>query len=244
MTVPDHDPAAGDIFTTNGPGSGQYGPLIYTPQGRLVWFDDLPEGEAAENLSVQAYEGRRELTWWRGHVLSLGFGQGEDVVMNSRYQTVARIDGGNGLSADLHDFQLAPHQIAYITAYNPIHCDLASVKGSRRGAIIDTAIQQIDMKTGLVRWEWHSLDHIGASESEVEAPSGSTPWDYFHLNSIDPQPGGDLLISARSTWAGYLLEGGTGKVVWRLGGTDSSFKMGPGTEWPGNTTAAWWQTTK
>ena len=39
VTVPDRDPAAGDILTTNGPGPGQYGPLIYTPRGRLVWFD-------------------------------------------------------------------------------------------------------------------------------------------------------------------------------------------------------------
>ena len=38
VTVPDRDPAAGDILTTNGPGPGQYGPLIYTPAGpaRLV----------------------------------------------------------------------------------------------------------------------------------------------------------------------------------------------------------------
>jgi hypothetical protein len=40
---------------------------------------------------------------------------------------------------------------------------------------------------------------------------------------------GDILISARSTWAGYQLEGGTGRVLWRLGGNRSSFKMGPGT---------------
>ncbi len=110
VTTPDRDPAAGDIFTTNGPGPGQYGPLIYTPQGRLVWFDALPQGEAAEDLNVQTYEGRRVLTWWRGHVLSLGFGEGEDVVMNSRYQTIARVVGGNGLKADLHDFQLAPRR--------------------------------------------------------------------------------------------------------------------------------------
>ena len=63
------------------------------------------------------------------------------------------------------------------------------------------------MKTGLVRWEWHSLDHVGAAESEVEAPSDATPWDWFHLNSIDPEPDGDILISARSTWAGYQLAG-------------------------------------
>ena len=91
------------------------------------------------------------------------------------------------------------------------------------------------MKTGLVRWEWHSLDHIGASESEVEVPTDATPWDYFHLNSIDVEGGdsnqsGNLFISARSTWAGYQLEGGTGKVLWRLGGNRSSFKMGAGTK--------------
>jgi hypothetical protein len=162
-------------------------------------------------------------------VLSLGFGEGEDVVMSSRYQTLARIPGANGLHADLHDFQLAPHDIAYITAFNPIRCDLESVKGARGGAIVDTAIQEIDMQTGLVRWEWHSLDHIGASESEVEVPRDTTPWDYFHLNSIDPEPDGDILVSARSTWAGYLLQAATGRVIWRLGGNKSSFKMGPGT---------------
>ncbi len=86
------------------------------------------------------------------------------------------------------------------------------------------------MKTGLVRWEWHSLDHIGAEESEVEAPSGPTPWDYFHLNSIAPESNGDLLISARSTWAGYLLQAGTGKLIWTLGGNHSLFRMGPGSQ--------------
>jgi hypothetical protein len=230
VTTPDRDPAAGDVLTTNGPGPGQYGPLIYTPQGQLVWFDQLPEGEAAEDLSVQSFEGQRALTWWRGHVLSLGFGQGEDVVMDTHYRTIAKVAGGNGLQADLHDFRLAPHGIAYITAYNPIHCNLSQVGGSPRGAIVDVAIEQVDIKTGLVRWEWHSLDHIAAEESEVEAPSGRAPWDYFHLNSIDPQPDGNLLISARSTWAGYLLQGGSGTVLWRLGGNKSSFKMGPGTK--------------
>jgi len=230
VTVPDHDPVAGDILTTNGPGAGQYGPLIYTPQGRLVWFEELSGGEAAENLSEQTYEGRRDLTWWRGRVLSLGFGQGEDVVMNDNYQTVTRIPGGNGLKADLHDFQIARNDVAYITAFNPIRCDLTAVKGAADGAIVDTAVQEIDMRTGLVRWEWHSLDHVATSESETEAPATATPWDYFHLNSIDPEPDGNIFVSARSTWAGYQLEGGSGKVLWRLGGTKSSFKMGPGTE--------------
>ncbi|HEX4508783.1 MAG TPA: arylsulfotransferase family protein, partial [Burkholderiaceae bacterium] len=229
VTKADADPAAGDILTTNGPGPGQFGPLIYSPQGRLIWFGHLAEGNTAENLSEQTFQGQRVLTWWKGRVLSLGFGQGEDLVVDSHYRTIARVRGGNGLHADLHDFQIAPHDIAYITAYNPIRCDLSTVGGIAGGSIVDTAIEQVDMRTGLVRWEWHSLDHVGAEESEVEAPSGTVPWDYFHLNSIDPQPGGDMLVSARSTWAGYLLQGASGKVIWRLGGNKSSFKMGPGT---------------
>ncbi|MHB8491908.1 MAG: arylsulfotransferase family protein, partial [Solirubrobacteraceae bacterium] len=36
--------------------------------------------------------------------------------------------------------------------------------------------------------------------------------------------------SARSTWASYQLQAGTGNILWRLGGTNSSFRMGPGTE--------------
>jgi hypothetical protein len=229
VTVPDRDPASGDVLTTNGPGPGQYGPLIYAPDGRLIWFQRLPAGETAENLSEQSYGAQRVLTWWKGRVLELGFGQGEDVITDSRYQTLARVTGGNGLKADLHDFQLVGRDTAYITAYNPVRCDLRSAKGSGAGAIVDTAIQQIDIKTGLVRWEWHSLDHVGASESEVEVPQGKTPWDYFHLNSIEPEPGGGLLLSARSTWAGYQLEAGTGRILWRLGGSRSSFKMGSGT---------------
>jgi hypothetical protein len=235
VTVADHDPAAGDILTTNGPGPGQYGPLIYSSSGQLVWFDKLAHGETAEDLNEQTYEGQRDLTWWKGRVLSLGFGQGEDVVMNSSYRTVARIAGGNGLHADLHDFQLAPDNVAFITAFNPIRCNLSAVKGARDGVITDTAIQEIDIKTGLVRWEWHSLDHVPVEQSEVLAPSGGTPWDWFHLNSIDVEGGdsnrsGDIFISARSTWAGYQLQGGSGKILWRLGGLKSSFKMGPGTE--------------
>jgi Arylsulfotransferase (ASST) len=229
VTKPDSDPAAGDVFTTNGPGPGAYGPLIYTPQGKLVWFDQFSGGLTAEDLNVQSYEGKHDLTFWQGKVLSLGFGQGEDVVLNSNYKHVATVKGGNGLKADLHEFQIEPRDVAYITAYNPIRCDLSSAEGSSKGAIVDAAVQEVDIRTGLVRWEWHSLDHVAVAESETSPPKG-TPWDWFHLNSIDLEPGGNILISARSTWAAYQLEGGSGRILWRLGGLKSSFAMGPGTK--------------
>jgi hypothetical protein len=230
VTAADRDPGAGDLMMTVGPGPGQYGPLIYTPQGQLVWFDDLPNGLSALNLSVQRYEGQSDLTWWQGHVLALGFGQGEDIVMDANYQTVAAIRAGNGYEADLHDFQIAPQGVAYVPVYSVIRCDLTPVGGARNGVIVDTAVQEIDIKTGLVRWEWHSLDHVGVSESHAPVPTTATPWDWFHLNSIDPEPNGNVLISGRSTWAAYQLRRGTGDILWRLGGAKSSFALASGAE--------------
>jgi hypothetical protein len=150
--------------------------------------------------------------------------------MDANYQTVASVGAGNGFEADLHDFQIAPDNVAYLTVYNLIRCDLSAVGGVRNGTLVDTAVQEVDMKTGLVRWEWHSADHVATSESHAPVPTDATPWDAFHLNSIDRAPNGDLLISARSTWATYRLENGTGRVIWRLGGAKSSFTLAPGAE--------------
>jgi len=227
-TARDRDPGAGDVFTTNGPGPGRYGAFIYTPTGRLVWIDPMAHGETVDDLRVQDYDGQHDLTFWQGRVLRLGFGQGVDKIVNSHYQTVAVVRAGNGLKADLHDFQLAPHDIAYVTAYNPIRCDLKAAQGPADGAILDATVEEIDIKTGLVRWEWHALDHVSVSDSQL-AP-GSSAWDWFHINSIDPEPDGDVFISSRNTWAGYQLAGGSGKILWRLGGEHSSFKMGAGTD--------------
>jgi hypothetical protein len=83
-----------------------------------------------------------------------------------------------------------------------------------------------------VLWEWHSLGHIPLGASYAHATS-SQPWDYLHLNSIDQQPNQNLLISGRNTWATYLIGERKGTVIWSLGGKNSTFSMGTGTnfEW-------------
>src|SRR5262249_27351209 len=119
---------------------------------------------------------------------------------------------------------------ALITAYDPIYCNLRSVGGPRNGAVMDARLQEIDVRTGLVRFEWTSLDHVPISESYAPA-RGSTPswpFDFFHINSIDPAPDGSLLVSARNTWTVYDVDGSSGRIAWRLGGKHTSFRMGPG----------------
>ena len=98
--------------------------------------------------------------------------------------------------------------------------------------MFDWIIQEIDIATGKVIWEWHALGHVPLTDC-YDRYSPGQPYDYFHLNSIQQLPGGRILISARHTWAVYSIEKKTGKIAWGLGGKHSNFKMGTGTnfEW-------------
>jgi hypothetical protein len=223
----------GDVFVAPIAGYGQWGPMIFERSGALVWFKPLPAGEAAMDLQVDSYQGQPVLVWWQGRIVNpLGVGFGVDEIYNSSYQPVATVSAGNGYEADLHDIQLTSRGAAYITAYSLVRANLSSVGGSGDGTLQDAIVQEVDVRTGLVMWEWHAYGHVALSDSYNEKPtSATTPWDFFHVNSISPDLSGDenLLISSRNTWAGYELDHHTGQILWRLGGKQTSFHMGPGT---------------
>ena len=232
VTVTASSPAVapGDVFVAPYTGPGQAGPMIFDGQGALVWFEPLPTDTFATNFRVQEYFGEPVLTWWQGDISVHGFGIGEDVIENSAYEEIARIRAGNGVAADLHDVQLTPQGTALITAYEPIRCDLSPVGGSPDGAVTDGIVQEVDVRTGLVMFQWSSLDHVALSESyaNVRDSSARSPFDYFHINSIDVDPDGTLLVSARNTWTVYEIDRRTGEIVWRLGGKRSDFAIGAG----------------
>jgi hypothetical protein len=77
-----------------------------------------------------------------------------------------------------------------------------------------------------VLFEWNSFDHVPLEESH--ATVGDNFFDYFHVNSIDIDGDGDLLLSARNTWTVYKIGRKSGGVLWRLGGKHSDFAMGEG----------------
>jgi arylsulfotransferase ASST len=221
--------APGDLFAAPFLGPGQYGPMIFDNAGNLVWFHPLPAGQDAADLRTQLYHGKSELTWWEGRTIQLGYGLGKDVIAGANYKAVAIVKAGNGLQADEHEFTLTPQGSAYVLAYSPVQSDLSSVGAAAHGIAVEGVIQEIDIHTGLVMWEWHSLGNVAASESYSKPPTAAgNPYDYFHINSLALEKHGNLLISARNTWALYDIDARNGRVMWRLGGKRSSFALGPG----------------
>jgi Arylsulfotransferase (ASST) len=228
ITKESGEAAPGDIFITPQQGPTQNGAMILDPTGSLVWFHPVPAGDMAADLEVQSYRGKPVLTWWQGYS-GAGIGQGEDVIEDSSYRQIAVVRAGNGLYADLHDFRLTRQGTALITAYYPVYWDAAGIGGAKRQVVLDSVVQEIDIKTGLVLFQWDSLDHVPLSRSYEPLPaSAGAPFDYFHVNSVQQERDGDLIVSARNTSAAYEIDPQTGRTVWTLGGKRSSFKLGAG----------------
>jgi hypothetical protein len=228
VITPAADPALGDVFMTPAEGSYQPGAMIVNPSGQLVWFTPAPLGDELEDLRVQQYLGQTVLTYWQGGI-ALGHGvDGVGVIDSTSYKRIAQVQAGNGLSMDLHDFVLEPGGVAWITVFEPVYMNLSAYGGDSNGIIEDCVIQEIDVRTGLVMFEWHAIGHVplSASYSGVSS-SPSSVWDWFHINSIDVEPDQNVLISSRNTWAVYQVGHTFGEILWTLGGRHSSFKLGP-----------------
>ena len=218
------DTALGYVFVAPEKGvAGQAGSMILDDRGQVVWFRPLQglHGRAM-NLKVQSYRGRPVLTW----IETL---PGEYVIFDDSYREIARLTAGNGHIGDHHEFLISPQDTALITIYDAVPRDLSSVGGHKDGLAWQGILQELDIETGEVLFEWHSIDHVDLDETyATPSQDGRTGLDYFHINSVDVDHDNNLLVSARETSTVYRIDRKSGEVIWRLGGKKSDFQMGEG----------------
>jgi hypothetical protein len=227
VRTPAHGTAPGYVFVAPKKDVDQAGPLILDDRGQVVWFDPL-ETHGVTDFRVQTYRSKPVLTWWQGQS-DKGVGDGHYVIMDDHYRQIATVHAGNGLHGDIHEFLITRENTALITVYREIPYDLGPWGGAKQGKIDEGVVQEVDIATGRVLFEWHSARHVDPSESYEPLPNDRSAWDYFHVNSIDPDGQGRLLVSARHTHAVYAIRKSDGEILWRLGGKKSDIAMGPGT---------------
>ena len=213
--------------------AGQAGPMIVDTTGNLIWFTPLPGIRAATDVRVQRYRGKPVITYWEG-TSRQGIGVGRLVIRDEQYRIIKRLQTPNGYLADLHEFLITPQNTALVIAYPAVRANLSGLGGAANGQVIDSVIQEIDIATGRVIFEWHSLGAVRLADTfSKPIPSPNIPFDYFHANSVSLDRDGDILVSARNTWGVYKIDRVTGRIVWTLGGKRSTFRM------PRETQFAW-----
>ena len=210
-----------DIFIAPQGCSYASGPEIISNTGKVIWFHALPAGEMATDFRTQTYQGRPVLTWFQGKGLS-----GTDYIYNDRYQRIAEVRAGNGYLTDFHEFLITPWNTALILADTFGTANLTSIGGPADQKVFDGIVQEIDIRTGKVLFQWNSADHVPYRDSHNPRPaSAATPWDWFHINAVHLDTDGNLLINSRYTWTTYKVSLRTGKIIWELGGKQSTFKL-------------------
>ena len=211
--------SSGYVFIAPKKEVAQAGPLILDNRGKVVWFLPVPS-PGATDFRLQHYRGRPVLTWWRGRSED-GDDVGRYSIYDSSYRLVKQVLPANGLSGDMHEFVLTRRNTALMTLSHSV-----SVKGR---TVLEGAFQEIDLATGRAVFEWHSIDHVRLVESYYRLPRNSDrTYDYFHINSIEVEPDGNFLVSARNTHTIYKVSRRTGRILWRLGGRRSDFSFGRG----------------
>ena len=207
------DNGNGDIFIT--PSGGRVsGPEIISNTGKVIWFHRIPAHELASDFRAQSYLGKPVLTWWQGPPNLGAVSGGADYIYNDRYQKIAEVKGGSGYSADGQEFLITPWNTALIIADTITTANLTSIGGPADQKIVDGIVQEIDISTGKVLFQWNAADHVPYKDSEQPRPaSAATPWNWFYINAVHLDTHRDLLISARYTWAVYKVSLRTRKII-------------------------------
>jgi hypothetical protein len=197
----------------------QGGPLILDNRGRVVWF--LPvDRRGVTDFRVQRYHRKPVLTWWRGKSAD-DKRRGQYSIYDTSYRPIAYVRPGDGLSGDMHEFSITRRNTALMTLSHRVRVKSRSV--------LEGAFQEVDIRTGKVLFEWHSIGHVALVESYYRLPRDpDRTYDYFHINSIEIDRDGNFLVSARNTHTIYKIDRRTGRVIWRLGGKRSDFELGRG----------------
>ncbi len=226
VVTPARGTADGYLFLAPSSGPGMRGGLIADDRGDPVYFRPATP-RTVMDFRAGTLRGAPVLSWWEGRYV-FGVGKvGDYVIVDTSYREIARFSSARHRRPDFHEVLLTDDDTLLVTAYETRAADLTAVGGPSSGLVYGGVVQELSVPSGRLLWEWRSLDHVGITET-VSDQLGS-PFDYFHINGIEVDGDGNLLVSARNTSAMYKIARRTGKVIWRLGGKRSDFSMGKGT---------------
>ncbi|KAF2102603.1 hypothetical protein NA57DRAFT_8446, partial [Rhizodiscina lignyota] len=99
--------------------------------------------------------------------------------------------------------------------------------------VVDCLLQEMDLSSGKVIYEWNAAHHVNTSESMKSPNSGfgdgssGAPFDYFHCTSVDKDASGNYVLSAGHTSTIYFVQGdrNQGDILRRLGGNLSDIQL-------------------
>jgi VCBS repeat-containing protein len=203
------------VTPTLGAGAARYA-VIFDNHGVPVWWDT--EDPAAPSDAKVLPNGT--VAWWSNTAP-----HGDDYEIHGLDGTLLKNFYAATGRTDSHEFQETPTETPgvnnyLLVSYQPReHVDLTAYGGGPDDTVTDAVIEELNPNNESV-WSWSTQGHIGLAETGRWWPTAlaSNPRDIVHMNAVEPDGPGFLLISLRHTDAIYKIDKTTGEVVWKLSG--------------------------
>ena len=146
-------------------------------------------------------------------------------VMDSSCHDIRRVESAGGYLTDEHDFLLLPDGHYFLLAVGNRIVDMRSIVSNGRAdaRVKDEHIQEFDEHDNLI-FEWICFEYFKITDSE-HIDLTNSKIDYMHMNSVDVDYDGNLIISCRHLSEITKINRQTGDIIWRLGGKHNQFEF-------------------
>jgi hypothetical protein len=145
----------------------------------------------------------------------------ESIAFDSTYTIVKYFVPPQDYNHNPHELKLLPNGNYMIIVDERQTMDLSHIGGQVEATVIGNHIAEMDEDGNLVFF-WRSWDHYNIADAIHEDLTRNTV-NPFHINSIDVDQAGHILVSSRNQSEITKINRQTGDVIWRLGGENDYF---------------------
>ena len=201
------------IFIDNRGGNGDPWNVIFDNSGEPVWYSKYPDER--RDMKVQHNGVMTMLARDQGGNHFNGF--------NTNYQQIAQYWTTNGCSGDEHELQVLADGTYFLIGLDTETVDMSQyiAGGSTTASVTGDALQEFTANGDLI-FQWRAWDHINILDEQAFIGLTSSSFDFTHMNSIDVDTDGNILLSSRNTSECTKIDRNTGDIIWRLGGVSST----------------------
>ena len=158
-----------------------------------------------------------------------GYDFGEGFIgLDNTYTFIRGYHATGGYHTDEHELQVLQNGNYLLIALRSVKVDMSKiVPGGKRDATIrETGIQEFTPQGELI-FHWRALDNFDLVDmfGYTDEGPGSSSFRFPHMNSIDIDDDGHIILSSKRLSEVTKIHRETGEFIWRLGGANNEFEF-------------------
>lgn len=203
-----NNPDPNPIFLDNRGGGGNPYNVIFDNSGSPIWYRRMPDERRdmkVQHNGVLTMLARDNGTHFNG--------------FDTNYNLIKTYWADNGYGVDEHELQVLTNGNYLLIGLRGETVDMTRfIPNGNPGAGVTEQIIQEFTAAGELIFQWRAWDHFDIRDQGEFIDITGGGFDFPHINAIDIDTDGNIVISSRSLSEITKIDRTTGDFIWRLGG--------------------------